>query len=274
MQSSGMLGLLAFSLALALSMAQSRFDTRRAAALQEANAIGTAWLRAHAIDHERGPAIARLLEDYIRLRIEYVRAGPDQTGLSAISQRTSDMQGVMWGHATAIVRERPDPAVAILLASLNEAFDSSAAQRWAFVDPIPAEIIWLLLAMSVLAIGAMGYQIALGRRRHPVATCMLIAMWTATITVTVNFSQPDMGEAMARRSSRVSVKWRAISRSSAGGSRCRAQRSSPSSRRRAIAYLPRFQGEPMSGAAASGVPIGRPCSFLWRPAPILSGNAA
>ena len=78
-------------------MAQSRFDTRRAAALQEANAIGTAWLRAHAIGHERGPAIARLLENYIWLRIGYVRAGPDQMGLSAISQRTSDMQGVMLG---------------------------------------------------------------------------------------------------------------------------------------------------------------------------------
>ena len=127
----GMLGLLAFSLALALSMAQSRFDTRRAAALQEANAIGTAWLRAHAIGHERSPAIARLLEDYIRLRIEYVRAGPDQTGLSAISQRTSDMQGVMWGHATAIARERPDPAS--MYASLkSRAFDASTAQRWGF----------------------------------------------------------------------------------------------------------------------------------------------
>ena len=47
--------------------------------------------------------------------------------------------------------------------------------------------------MSVLAIGAMGYQIALGRRRHRVATCMLIAMWTATITVTVDLSQPRIG---------------------------------------------------------------------------------
>lgn len=103
----GMLGLLAFSLGLALSMAQSRFDTRRAAALQEANAIGTAWLRAQAIGDGRSLAIARLLEDYIRLRIGYVQAGSDQTGLSAISQRTSDMQGVMWGHAKAIVRERP-----------------------------------------------------------------------------------------------------------------------------------------------------------------------
>jgi hypothetical protein len=189
----GMLGLLAFSLGLSLSMAQSRFDVRRAAALQEANAIGTAWLRAHAIGHERGAIIARLLEDYTRLRIEYVRAGPEQPGLAAISQRTGDMQGVIWGHATAIVRERPDPAVAALLESLNGAFDSSTAQRWAFVDPIPEEIVSLLLAMSVLAIGAMSYQIALRRRRHPVAACMLIAMWAATITVIVDLSQPRIG---------------------------------------------------------------------------------
>ena len=103
------------------------------------------------------------------------------------------MQGVIWGHAVEVVRERPDPAVAILFQSLNAAFDSSTAQRWAFVDPIPVQIIWLLFAMSVLAIGAMSYQIGLRRRRHPVATCMLIAMWTATITVTVDLSQPRIG---------------------------------------------------------------------------------
>src|SRR5918993_1258731 len=73
----------------------------------------------------------------------------------------------MRGCATAIVREGPDPTVAILLASLNDAFDAGTEQRWAFVDPIPAEIIWLLLAMSVFAIGALGCQIALRRRRHP-----------------------------------------------------------------------------------------------------------
>jgi hypothetical protein len=77
------------------------------------------------------------------------------------------MRGVMRGRATAIVREGPDPTVAILLASLNDAFDAGTEQRWAFVDPIPAEIIWLLLAMSVFAIGALGCQIALRRRRHP-----------------------------------------------------------------------------------------------------------
>src|SRR5579871_6132147 len=49
----GMLGLLAFVLALTLSFANTRFSERRAGALTEANAIGTAWLRAEAIGNPR-----------------------------------------------------------------------------------------------------------------------------------------------------------------------------------------------------------------------------
>ncbi|NUS69353.1 MAG: hypothetical protein HOQ41_13430, partial [Ensifer adhaerens] len=42
----GMLGLLAFVLALTLSFSTTRFTERRQGTLAEANAIGTAWLRA------------------------------------------------------------------------------------------------------------------------------------------------------------------------------------------------------------------------------------
>ena len=69
----GMLGLLAFVLALTLSFANTRFTERVEGTLAEANAIGTAWLRAGAIGHIRGPEIAKLLEDYAQLRRDYVR---------------------------------------------------------------------------------------------------------------------------------------------------------------------------------------------------------
>ena len=60
----GMLGLLAFVLALTLSFSSTRFQERRVGTLAEANAIGTAWLQAQAIGHPRGAEIARLLETY------------------------------------------------------------------------------------------------------------------------------------------------------------------------------------------------------------------
>src|SRR5215472_15454962 len=69
------LGLLAFVLALTLSFANARFDERRAGTLAEANAIGTAWLRAKAIGQPRGDEIARLLEEYAKARMAFVATG-------------------------------------------------------------------------------------------------------------------------------------------------------------------------------------------------------
>src|SRR4051794_10360489 len=69
-----LLGLLAFALALTLSFASERFNDRRAGTLAEANAIGTAWLRAKALGNEDSEQIAKLLEQYTRVRIAFVQA--------------------------------------------------------------------------------------------------------------------------------------------------------------------------------------------------------
>src|SRR5450631_2014386 len=45
----GMLGLLAFLLGVTLSIASSRYEARRQAVLDEANAIGTSWLRTYTV---------------------------------------------------------------------------------------------------------------------------------------------------------------------------------------------------------------------------------
>jgi hypothetical protein len=76
-----MLSLLAFVLALTPSFANSRFSERVEGTLAEANAIGTAWLRAEAIGHVRGSVIAKLLEEYTRLRREFVSEGRDQSAI-------------------------------------------------------------------------------------------------------------------------------------------------------------------------------------------------
>jgi hypothetical protein len=85
----GMLSLLAFVLALTLSFANSRFSERVEGTLSEANAIGTAWLRAEAIEHERGPEIARLLEEYALVRRDFVSERRDQSVIDELNRRTN-----------------------------------------------------------------------------------------------------------------------------------------------------------------------------------------
>src|ERR1700688_3887936 len=68
----GMLGLLAFTLGLTINIAQARFEARRGLVVQEANAISTAWLRYRVIAGDDGPVITALVESYAQIELPYI----------------------------------------------------------------------------------------------------------------------------------------------------------------------------------------------------------
>jgi hypothetical protein len=74
------LGLLAFILAFTFGLAAARFDNRRQVLLDEANAIGTTYLRAGVLP-ERSEQIRTLLRDYVSTRLRAVRSGNIAEGI-------------------------------------------------------------------------------------------------------------------------------------------------------------------------------------------------
>lgn len=189
----GMLGLLAFVLALTLSFSNTRFSERRADTLSEANAIGTAWLRAKAIGSSRGDEIARLLEDYTRARADFVRIGRDPTGIDALNQRANMLQSTMWGHVSSMIREHPGPVSTSLMAALNDVFDASTAMRFAFEMRLPPQLFWLLIAMSLLCMGAVGYQMGLKEKPVRALVAVLTLMWTIVIVDILDLAAARLG---------------------------------------------------------------------------------
>jgi hypothetical protein len=189
-----LLGLLAFALGLTISIAESRFEERRRVAVDEANAIGTAWLRAHAVGGEHGQAVARELETYTRRRIEWMQAPRnDATGREA-REAAEFAQAVVWGHAVVLAQQRPDPIVAQLLASLNEVIDLSATQRWAFRGQIPPQLPLLLLALTVAGVAGIGVQWGLKGLWHPWVAMLLLSGWSACLVLIVDFASPRLGD--------------------------------------------------------------------------------
>jgi hypothetical protein len=77
------LGLIAFMLAFTFGLAAARFDTRRQVLLDEANAIGTTYLRAGMLP-DRREAIRALLRDYVDTRLEAVRSGKIAEGIAPV----------------------------------------------------------------------------------------------------------------------------------------------------------------------------------------------
>jgi hypothetical protein len=189
----GMLGLLAFVLALTLSFSSARFQERRDGTLAEANAIGTAWLQAQAIGHPRGVEIARLMEAYALQRRDFVRAEFGSPALAETTQRSNALQSEMWGHVTAIVRERPDAVASSLMNALNNAFDMGTAERFAFSTTLPPQLFWLLLGMGAISMAALGFQLGLRQKPLRLLTLLLLCMWSATMTVILDMGSARIG---------------------------------------------------------------------------------
>ncbi|MHB2168525.1 bestrophin-like domain [Alsobacter sp. R-9] len=189
-----MLGLLAFVLALTLSFATSRYDERQSGTLKEANAIGTAWLRAGTIDSPHAKEIAVLLVEYTKLRTEFVQAPAHRPTLDVLSDRTGQLQTRLWSHASALAREKPDPVTALLIAALNDTFDASTGERFAFEKRLPLPLFWLLIGMAIISMAALGYQLGIRGTPLRLLSILLTGMWTLVITDILDLASARLGD--------------------------------------------------------------------------------
>jgi len=189
----GMLGLLAFILGLAISIAEERFEARRHLVVDEAKAIGTSRLRAQVVAGEEGAAIQRLLADYTRLRIAYTIDDASDREERKLLARSQALQAEIWALAAAVARREPTTVSVALLAVLNDTFDAAMAQRYAYESRVPSHIMWLLLIGAVLSIGALGFQFGVAGRRHAVLSSFLIGMWAGGMLLIIDLNRPTAG---------------------------------------------------------------------------------
>lgn len=190
---SSILGLLVFILALTLSTAASRNADRRSGALEEANAIGTAWLQAKALNEPRAEAIAALLEDYIVARVDYVVADRGSEVIRTSTDTTNALQTEIWGHLSALVRERPDPAISSLMNAVNHTFDMTTMQRFAVAFTLPERLIWLLFGFTIVGMFVLGYQLGLIKRPNRPLALVMSVLWTAALVLTLDMGTARIG---------------------------------------------------------------------------------
>jgi hypothetical protein len=188
----GMLGLLAFTLGLTINIAQARFEARRGLVVQEANAIATAWLRTKLIAGDEGPMIAALVEKYAQLELAYVAADSFDAEPALIAGM-GNLQKQIWQAAQTVARRDPSSLTAALITALLNMFSAAAAERFAFESEVPADLSWMLMGGSVLAIGAMGYHLGVSGARQVVLTSLLLVMWSGGMVLIADLNRPRIG---------------------------------------------------------------------------------
>jgi hypothetical protein len=185
------LALLAFLLAVTMGMASDRFDARRAIVLQEANSIGTTYLRAGYLPEPASSQIRELLRQYVPLRIVVT----DKDDVQADIAQSTAIQGQLWTIAEGVARttDKGD-LVALFIESLNETIDLHETRITAgLYARVPETVILLLVAGSALSLAMVGYSAGLTQRRSLLSAVVLVVVLGAVITIVIDLDRPREG---------------------------------------------------------------------------------
>ncbi|MFO0925508.1 MAG: hypothetical protein U0736_00495 [Gemmataceae bacterium] len=189
------LGLLGLLLGFSFSMAVNRYELRKELVVTEANAIGTASLRAQLLAPPVRAEAERLWKEYVTLRMEMVRLAPrESVRFEELRGRCEAIHADLWRQATAAARADPRSVPAgLYLAALNVVIDTHASRITAYRNHVPEAVFLLLLGVAGLAMGCVGYGAGQTSRRLAMVTMSTCALFAVVIVTIMDLDRPQRG---------------------------------------------------------------------------------
>lgn len=189
-----MFGLLGLVLAFLFSGALTRFDARRALVVEEANDIGTAWLRVDLLPADSQPAMRDLFRRYLDARIAAYAKLPDMEAALAELAKGSALQGDIWKLAVSASQATgTGQAPMLLLPALNAMFDITTTRTEA-IRVHPPLVIFVMLGVLALACSLFaGYDMASRPRWNALHSAAFAVVISVTVYVIVDLEFPRLG---------------------------------------------------------------------------------
>ena len=179
------LAMMAFVIAFTFGSANTRFDARKAALLDDVTAIQTAYLRANLIPEPQRTTVRSLLRDYVQARAGIVYAYGQPETLRLVQQRAKASQELMWSHVEALAEKQGETKAYVLFTrSLNDVFNlhTKRVVLGAYYRIPPA--MWLaLIFASGVAMFAVGFQFGIGGNQRIHAAQLALAITFALVMV-------------------------------------------------------------------------------------------
>ena len=185
--------LLGLLIAFTFSGAASRFDARRQLIVQEANAIGTAWLRLDLLPANAQPELRDLFRRYLDLRLAAYRKMPDVEAALLELGRANALQGEIWNKAVAACQEHHDPVTAQVFPALNEMFDIATSRMMAAQMHPPAIIFLMVGVLALMSSLLAGYAMAGGKTRSWIHVIGFALIMATTVYVILDLEYPRLG---------------------------------------------------------------------------------
>jgi hypothetical protein len=154
------LTLLGLIIGFTFSMALSRYEQRKNYEEEEANAIGTEYLRAELLPAADAAKVQALLKSYIEQRMTFY-ATRDSDDLAKINAETARLQAELWSAVKAPALAQPTPLQALVVAGMNDVLNSQGYTQAAWWNRIPFSA-WLLVGLIAVCATVL---VGIGARR-------------------------------------------------------------------------------------------------------------
>ena len=199
--------LLGLLLAFTVSMAVSRFESRKAAVVNESNAIGTAFLRVALLPEPEQSRAVEAIRDYIDVRLELVRPEQYLSDESDMKDQQSALQRELWslGVSAAKDAERAVPT-SLYLQAVNEVIDSAERRDAGLRNHVPESILFMIFVVALAAMAVIGYVSGITGGRSLAAALVLAMVVAVVVFVILDFDRPYRGIITVSQQSMVDVR--------------------------------------------------------------------
>jgi hypothetical protein len=191
---SAIVGLLALIIGFTFAMALTRFEARRDAVVQEANAIGTTALRARLLPEPHRAETLRLLRDYVQVRLDAFQRGLSLAQASATVERSNALQESLWQQAMAVAeKDKEMVPTGLFIQSLNSMIDSQGVRLAALRNRIPSIVLVTLYVLAAAAGGFVGYASAIDPRLTRLPVVIMGLLISLVLYLIIDLDRPNSG---------------------------------------------------------------------------------
>jgi len=160
------LTLLALIVGFTLSMAVGRYDQRKNYEEEEANAIGTEYLRVGLLPAPDAAKERELLRSYLEQRILFYTTH-DLDKLEQIDAATARLQNDLWSALQAPATAQPTPVMATIITGMNDVLNRQGYTQaaWWYRIPVGAWALMLIVAICCNLLVGFNTKASKGRAR-------------------------------------------------------------------------------------------------------------
>ncbi len=187
-------GLLGLLIAFSFSGAASRLESRKKMVIDEANCIGTAYLRLDFLPAETQAILKEKYRQHVKLRLETFHHFPDLDLVKETYRKNQDLLSDIWTQSVAACKTLKDPAVtSAVVNATNAMIDMTTSRTRQSLMHQPVIIFALLFALALGCSLLAGYGMAINRARNKIHQIWFALIMSIVIYVILDIEYPRAG---------------------------------------------------------------------------------